>query len=76
MINYEELMAEKEEMFTKIGTIIKEKTEAFEKEMIELEKEQIRIQGEYRLLATLKEESEKKEQADDIVAEIVTSENK
>lgn len=76
MMKYEELMLEKEEMFTKIDAIIKEKTEAFNQEMLELEREQLRIQGEYRLLATLKEESEKKEQADDIVAEIVTSEDK
>lgn len=79
MINYEELMAEKEETYNKIEEMIKEKTEAFNQEIIMLEKEQLRIQGEYRLLATLKEKSEKQnvsETVDEIVAEIVTDENK
>lgn len=56
-MNFDSLMKEKEEQFEKISDVMKAKAEQHQSEMAELQEELLRLQGEYRLLAQLKEES-------------------
>lgn len=60
-MNFDKMMAEKEEAFSNISELIKEKAAEYEREIAELEGERLRIQGEYRVLAQLKAEAEQKE---------------
>lgn len=78
MMNYETMMKEKKAAFEKISEIMNQKSEAFQKEMTELENEQLRLQGEYRVLTELlkqeesdSEESEKDLSEKDFDAEVV-----
>lgn len=57
-MNFDKMMAEKEEAFLNISELIKEKAAQYEQEIAELESERLRIQGEYRMLSQLKAESE------------------
>lgn len=69
-MNFDKMIAEKEQAFLMISETIKEKTEQYESEMNELESERLRLQGEYRILSQLKTESES-EPIEEIAAEIV-----
>lgn len=79
-MDFDKLMKEKEKQFDTISALMKEKTDMFNKEMTELEAEQLRIQGEYRMLAKLKEDAEAVEpvkehkSVEKIEAEIVSTE--
>ena len=54
-MNFDSLMKKKEEQFEKISDVMKAKAEQHQSEMAELQEELLRLQGEYRLLAQLKE---------------------
>nr|DAV25185.1 MAG TPA: hypothetical protein [Caudoviricetes sp.] len=58
MVNYENIMLEKEQEFEQLSAHAKEKEAAHNEEMAQIQEELLRIQGEYRMLAKLKEQSE------------------
>ena len=71
MTDFKALLLEKEEAFEKIKQIMKENTEKYQAEMLELEQEQFRLQGEYRLLLSLSKEAEEVK-AEEVKAEDTT----
>jgi hypothetical protein len=58
MISYENIMLEKEQEFEQLTAHAKEKENIHNEEMAQIQEELLRIQGEYRMLAKLKEQSE------------------
>lgn len=76
MINYEDIMKEKEHEFEKLSNYAKEKEAVHNEEMDQIQEELLRIQGEYRMLNRLKEKASEEEKeacdtAEEVVAEIV-----
>lgn len=76
MINYEDIMKEKEQEFEKLSNYAKEKEAAHNEEMDQIQEELLRIQGEYRMLNRLKEKASEEENeacdnAEEVMAEIV-----
>lgn len=66
MTNYDALIAEKETLFNSITEAMEKKTEEYQQEMNELSYERFRLQGEYRILVQLKEESENPKEDEDM----------
>lgn len=70
-MNYDEMLAERESLFNKLCEVVEQKTAEYKAEMAEIESEQLRLQGEFRVITKMKEDSEAEANVIDTVVDSV-----